>query len=97
MFHSATAGPFVSDLSGTVGASRVSVGRGISSIAFSASSAPRDYTLLDLNNPQDESILIGTQAANLISRYGDARGNARLVSDTSIGRAQNQQRGKLSC
>ncbi|PWN42323.1 5'/3'-nucleotidase sure [Ceraceosorus guamensis] len=71
-------GPFVSDLSGTVGASRVSVGRGISSIAFSASSAPRDYTLLDLNNPKDESILIGTQTANLISRYGDARGNNRL-------------------
>lgn len=60
-------GPFLYTLSGTIGASYISTERGIPGIAFSASTNPRDYHVVDWNNPSDEGVILGTYSANLVS------------------------------
>lgn len=66
-------GPFLYTLSGTLGASYVVVERGFPAIAFSASTAIRDYTTLNYDNSSDESIIIATDTANLVSTLGDSQ------------------------
>lgn len=60
-------GPFLYTLSGTIGASYVSVERSIPAIAFSASTSQRDFNAVDWNNPNDEAIVLGVNSANLVS------------------------------
>lgn len=65
-------GPFIFTLSGTVGASYTAVERGVPAIAFSASSKPRSYQTLNFDDPNDESIQIGTLTSNFVTRFVDA-------------------------
>ncbi|KAK0522290.1 hypothetical protein OC835_006625 [Tilletia horrida] len=65
-------GPFIFTLSGTVGASYTAVERGIPAVAFSAATKPRSYTTLNLDDPTDESIQIGTLTSNFVTRFSDA-------------------------
>lgn len=60
-------GPFLYTLSGTVGASYVSVERSIPAIAFSANTTPRDFNKVVWNDERDEAIIVATNTANLVS------------------------------
>ncbi|TKY87465.1 hypothetical protein EX895_003479 [Sporisorium graminicola] len=64
-------GPFLYTLSGTIGASYFSVERSVPSIAFSASTDIRQYTTLNLSNPDDESVKIATYSSNFVTIVSD--------------------------
>lgn len=64
-------GPFLYTLSGTIGASYFAVERGVPSIAISASTDIRQYTSLNLSDPNDESIKIATYSANFVTTVSD--------------------------
>lgn len=70
-------GPFLYTLSGTLGSSYVVVERGIPAIAFSASTAIRDYKTLNYDNASDESIIIAKYTANLVSTLGDSQSHEK--------------------
>lgn len=82
-------GPFLYTLSGTVGASYASVERGYPAIAFSASTDPRDYTTLNFDDKDDESIRIATFSANLVTALADAVPKGKKLLPLGLGASVN--------
>lgn len=63
-------------MSGTIGASYAAVGRGFSSIAFSADTPARDYASVDYLDINDISVRIATLSANVVTTFAH-----RLVTE----------------